>query len=252
MLIKLKTKFSQLRAVYQSLVGQEARFSCLRQGLQSCIWHSGKLMLTTGFHLRCQGREHLPEQQPYLIAANHVSHLDGPAIIAAHGKPLTTIYSLAARDYFFDHPLKGWLYANLFNLIPCKRRGSFRDCLPICQAIMAQNKTILIFPEGTRSLTGDLQIFKSGLGFLALELGVPIVPAYISGSYQALPKGCYFPRRHPIHVTFGKPLDIRTYSAREGQLNNRHSYQKIVDDVHCAIEHLQNQPFGSTETLKQL
>lgn len=244
---KFKNQWSQFQKANLSLAIEETEFSYLRQGLQSCIWHGGRLLLKTGFSLQYQGREYLPKQQPYIIAANHASHLDGPAIIAAHGKHLKTVYSLAARDYFFDHPIKGWVAAKLFNLIPFKRSGSFRDCLPSCRAILAQNKTILIFPEGTRSPTGQLQNFKLGFGFLALELGVSIVPAYIEGSYQALSKGQRFPRKYPIHVRFGQPLDIKAYPIREGRSSNRHIYQKIADDVYYAVEKLEKQHFASAE-----
>jgi long-chain acyl-CoA synthetase len=228
---------------------QEAGLNLVQQGLQSCIWHSGKFVLETGFRLQCQGREYLPEHQPYIIAANHASHLDGPAIIAAYGKPLTTIYSLAARDYFFDRPTKQWISGKLLNLIPCNRGSFFRDCLPICKEILTQNKTILIFPEGTRSATGELQAFKAGFGFLALKLGVPIVPAYIAGSYQALPKGQRFPRRCSINVTFGKLLGIESYPVGEGRASNRQLYQEIADDVRSAIVNLQEQRFCSLENL---
>lgn len=213
----------------------------LKKHLQNWIWHSGKFIFKKWLALSCQGQENLLSEQPYLIAANHVSHLDGPAIIAAHGKSLHYVYSLAASDYFFNHSLKSYIFRNLFNMISFQRKGWFRDCLPICRELLNQNKIILIFPEGTRSKSGKLQPFKLGLGFLALELGVPIVPAYISGSYEALPKGKFFPRRHPIQVTFGKPIYINTYLNQKEEVSNRQIYQQLVDDVRYAIERLQNQ-----------
>jgi 1-acyl-sn-glycerol-3-phosphate acyltransferase len=213
----------------------------LKKHLQNWIWHSGRFIFKKWFALTGQGRENLLSQQPYLIAANHVSHLDGPAIIAAHDKSLYHIYSLAASDYFFNNSLKSYIFRNLFNMIPFKRKGWFRDCLPICRELLNQNKIILIFPEGTRSKSGKLQTFKSGLGFLALELGVPIIPAYIHGTYEALPKGKIFHRRHPIQVAFGKPIHINTYLNQQEEVSNRQIYKQIIDDVRYAIERLQNQ-----------
>jgi 1-acyl-sn-glycerol-3-phosphate acyltransferase len=212
----------------------------MQQKLQHGIWQSGRFILRTWFDLSWEGTEHLPAP-PYLLASNHVSHLDGPAIIAAHGRHLRAVHSLAAQDYFFDHALKGWLFQTLFNMIPFQRRRFFRDCLPACRSVLAQNKAILMFPEGTRSQTGKLQPFKSGLGFLALELGVPIVPVYIAGSYQALPKGGRFlPQRHPIHVSFGQPIEITTYQQRQSEQANRDLYKAVVQEVRLAIEQLQD------------
>jgi len=234
---------SQSNRAKHKIIGYLAWKSRLnvKKHLQNWIWYSGRLILKKWFTLSCKGQENLLSEQPYLIAANHVSHLDGPAIIATYGKSLHHIYSLAARDYFFNHSLKSYIFRNLFNMIPFQRKGWFRDCLPICRELLSQKKIILIFPEGTRSKSGKLQPFKSGLGFLALELGVPIIPTYITGSYEALPKGKNFPRRHFIQVAFGKPIYINTYLNQKEEVSNRKIYQQIVDDVRYAIECLQNQ-----------
>jgi len=72
---------------------------------------------------------------------------------------------------------------------------------------MAQNNGLLIFPEGTRSLDGNLQPFKPGvLSLLIYAPNVPIIPTYIDGTYHALPKGKNMPKKHPIRIVFGEPL----------------------------------------------
>ncbi|NET38294.1 MAG: 1-acyl-sn-glycerol-3-phosphate acyltransferase [Cyanothece sp. SIO1E1] len=211
----------------------------VQAAIQALIWVSGTLIYKYWFQLDCQGLENLPRDRGYIIAANHTSHLDGPAIVAAQGQPHNHVYSLAAADYFFNHPSKGWICRNCFNMVPFKRRGKFLNCLPTCQDLIAHKKCILFFPEGTRSLTGELQPLKLGLGRLVLSLNVLVVPAYIQGTYEALPKGQYFPKRHPIQVSFGPPLDFTHYQAQPHELGQHHQiYRDIVNDVYRAIQHL--------------
>jgi long-chain acyl-CoA synthetase len=88
------------------------------RAIQELIWLTGTGIYQHWFELECRGQENLPQQGGYIIAANHTSHLDAPAIIAAHGQHLNFIYSLAAQDYFFDHPIKSWICHNWLNMIP--------------------------------------------------------------------------------------------------------------------------------------
>ncbi|MEM6448476.1 MAG: lysophospholipid acyltransferase family protein [Cyanobacteria bacterium P01_D01_bin.123] len=210
--------------------------------LQECIWIGGNAIYRSWFRLSCRGREHLPRKSGYIIAANHVSHLDGPAIAAAQQIHIRRVHSLAARDYFFDSPLKAWICDRCLNMIPFQRQGSFRDCLTQCQQLVAKGDILLVFPEGTRSLSGTLQLFKPGLGLLAVQLGVPIVPAYIQGTFQALPKGTSIPRLYPIQVRFGKTIDPATYEAARSPLDSRQLYRQIVADVHQAVATLRDCP----------
>ena len=188
--------------------------------------------------------EHLPRDGGYIIAANHASHLDGPAAIAAQQIHLKRVHSLAAQDYFFDHPVKAWFCQYGLNMIPFRRRGSFHDCLPICQQLLAKQDILLVFPEGTRSPSGSLQPFKLGLGMLAIQLNARIVPAYIQGTYQALPKGTRIPHRYPIQVRFGPPIVPSTYEHQKSQLDARQLYREIVADVSSAIAALRDRSEG--------
>jgi 1-acyl-sn-glycerol-3-phosphate acyltransferase len=217
------------------------QFSNIFQQLaQDIIWRGGRAIYKHYFQLHCQGLEHLPQDRGYLIVANHVSHLDGPAIIAAHSKHLKYVYSLAAKDYFFNRSWKSWFYRYFFNMIPFERKGKFLDCLKICQNAIAQRKYILFFPEGTRSVTGEIQLLKLGLGLLVTQLQVTVVPAYISGTYQALPKGSRFPKKHPIKISFGIPLEFSDYLYQVDKEDRNKIYKEITDQVASAMEDLKN------------
>ena len=214
--------------------------SIMQQSIQNLIWILGKAIYHNYFYLESYGTEKLTENCGYLIVVNHISHLDGPAVIAAHGKHLKYMFSLAAKDYFFDRPWKCRLYTYLFNMIPIERNGKFKNCLKTCKSILARGDCILFFPEGTRSSTGEMQPMKLGLGFLVMNLRVPIVPAYISGTFQALPKGMRFPKKHPICVRFGVPLEFSHCQNQVNKEDRNKLYQEITVQIESAIKDLKN------------
>ena len=214
------------------------KYNFLVSIIQNQIWFWGNLFFQYWFSLKVEGIENLPKDKSYLIVSNHCSHLDGPAIIAAQKKHMKYVYSLAAQDYFFNSSFKGWFCKYFLNMIPFKRRGKSFEGLKFCQNILAEGKIILMFPEGTRSLSGKIQPFKLGLGFLAMNLKVPIVPVYIHGSYQAMPKGKYLPRKHQIKVIFGSPLKIDCYLEQEKIMKKKKIYKDIVENLQKKIEQL--------------
>ena len=162
------------------------------------------------FSLKCYGLEHIPQGKPYIIMPNHTSHLDTLTVITALGSKAYQLWTLAARDYWFATPLQGWFARTCLNALPIEREGNFTEFLQDLRAaneVMAQHKGLLIFPEGTRSLDGNLQPFKPGiLSLLIYGPNVPIIPAYIEGTYHALPKGQNLPKKHPVRIIFGEPL----------------------------------------------
>ena len=193
------------------------------------------------FSIKCNGLENLP-REPYIIAANHSSHLDTLAIMTVLGDECKRLRVLAAKDYWFSTRFKSWFSGELLKFVPFDRHANFLQGLRISQEVLKQNECLLIYPEGTRSVTGELQPFKPGLGLLAYETGSPIVPAYIDGTYRALPKGRNLPRKSRIRVTFGKPLmpssghGVEKTDAASGL--EPETYRKLADAVRSEIEAL--------------
>ncbi|MFU8797990.1 MAG: lysophospholipid acyltransferase family protein, partial [Gammaproteobacteria bacterium] len=142
------------------------------------------------------------------------SHLDSPSIAVACGLPIDSLIFLAAKDYDFG-------YAKvLMNIAPFDRTLEMVGLLhnvQDCRYYTEQGKHLVIFPEGTRSPTGKMQPFKSAVALIAAELGLPIVPVYISGAYGCLPRGHLFPRRGRITVNFGAPLYVKRDEAGDYQ-----------------------------------
>lgn len=162
------------------------------------------------FSLKCYGLENIPQGKPYIIMPNHTSHLDTLTVITALRSKAYRLWTLAARDYWFATRFQGWFAGTCLNALPIEREGNFTDFLQdlrAANAVMSENNGLLIFPEGTRSLDGKLQPFKPGvLSLLIYTPNVPVIPAYIEGTFHALPKGRNFPKKHPVRIVFGEPF----------------------------------------------
>jgi long-chain acyl-CoA synthetase len=154
------------------------------------------------------GRELLDDLvAPVLLVANHTSHLDTPVLLAAlPGRLRRRLAVAAAADYFFSRPWLGKAMAFLFNAFPFSRTNAVRAALTSCRELLGAGWSILLYPEGTRSVSGQIGAFQPGAGLLACELGVPVVPVWMDGLQGVLPKGRRWPRRGRVVVRLGAPL----------------------------------------------
>lgn len=159
--------------------------------------------------LHVTGRDRLPPL-PYIVCSNHSSHMDAIVLMAATGRPFAQFGLLAATDYFFSNALVHRAFSSLVKLIPIDReRGSagLPRTIGLCREFLAPGERgLVIFPEGTRSRTGQIGRFKRGVALIASELALPIVPAYIEGSSTLMPKGRLFPRPGRVTVHLGEPI----------------------------------------------
>ena len=202
-------------------------------------------LYTSYFELELIHTERLPRKRPYLLAANHSSHLDAPAVLSAvrlaHGpEAARSIHVLGARDYFFDTTLKGWFFSTFLNVVPIEREETSLAGLRTVKSILSRGESALIFPEGTRSRSGEVQPFKPGLGLIAWELRAPIVPVYIAGTHAALPVGQNLPRRQQLTIEFGHPITMEAYEKVGGRMPNNRLYREIATDVRDTIVSMSN------------
>ena len=201
------------------------------------------------FRLKPDCVDSLPEGS-FIIAANHSSHLDTGAVISALTQVVGSTQAqrlrvLGAKDYFFDSSLKSWIFSTLLNVVPIEREETSLAGLRTARTLLERGDPVLIFPEGTRSRTGELQDFKAGLGLMAWELKTPIVPTYISGAYRALPAGRFLPRPHRLKVTFGSPIRMEEYSAEDPEVPQLDLYHQITGAVRGRIQEMADKS-GST------
>ncbi|MEM6109883.1 lysophospholipid acyltransferase family protein [Mycobacterium sp. 050272] len=148
-----------------------------------------------------------------VVVANHSSHADTAVLLAALAPATRPVFG-AAADYWFDVPVRRFVATSLAGILPVRRSGdgTYAALLAAAGPALKAGRTVVIYPEGTRSTDGTIGEFRSGAIRLARDCGVPIVPIAITGTADVLPKdGRYSPA--PMHVQVGAPLDPHTTSA---------------------------------------
>lgn len=141
---------------------------------------------------------------PVIVAANHVSHLDTPVILRAlPGRIRRRLVVAAARDYFYRGRLRGALVSLSLATFPFDRGEGSQESLRQCRALLDRGWSLLIFPEGTRSPTGELGAIRKGVGVLATTTSTPVLPLYVHGLAQVMPKGAAAPLPGGVVVDVG-------------------------------------------------
>jgi long-chain acyl-CoA synthetase len=151
------------------------------------------------------GRGFIPWNKRTIVVANHASHLDMGFVRTALGAYGDKLVSLAAQDYFFEGGgLKKAFFENLTNVEPLDRRG-MRQAIRQAGEVLGRGHNVLIFPEGTRS-NGDVQEFKSLVGYLALKHEIDVLPVFLGGTREAMPKGAFLPKQRELTARIGPPF----------------------------------------------
>jgi long-chain acyl-CoA synthetase len=159
------------------------------------------------FKLEVHGLEHLPRQRPYLICPNHQSYLDGILILSV--LPYAVVKHIFSIGYspFFSGGVKN-LFARLTRVVPVDPETNLVRAMKVSASCLKSKKILLIFPEGTRTFTGELQPFKKGSAILVRELRVPVLPVAIAGAFEVWPKASARIRLRQIKIAFAPPLQV--------------------------------------------
>ncbi len=184
------------------------------------------------FRLEVRGTGHVPMTGPVLIVSNHVSVLDPPIVGGASPRTLCFM----AKAELFAIPILGRLIRAL-NARPVRREGGDARALKAALRVLEEGKALLVFPEGTRGPEGTVREGKPGAGMLAVATGAAVVPAYVSGSGHALPRGRVVPRPAKVRVTFGPPLSFKAETAG----GRKERYREATEEMMRAIATLGTQ-----------
>ena len=182
------------------------------------------------------GRSFIPHNRNTIIAANHASHLDMGLVKYALGSYGEKMVSLAAQDYFFEgNKYRKAFFENFTNLAPMPRGSSLRQALRQAGDLLDRGKTVLIFPEGTRSTDGQVHEFKSAVGHLALHHHVDILPVWLGGTHRALPKGSTLPKSRDVEARIGAPLEAREMARLTQGLSAAEASRVVTRLAHRAV-----------------
>ena len=178
--------------------------------------------------VRAFGTEHIPKSGSFLICSNHSTALDPPAMAVSFGREI----GFMAKKELYANPFFGWVILKL-NAIPIDRTRLGKDTIVAIKNLLKTGVPVLVFPEGTRSRTGRLGPGKVGIGFLAREAGVPLLPAYLH-NIRRWPRT--WKRQNRMAVHFGPVIEPEWIT---GFPAGKKSYQKIVDNIMESIRTLE-------------
>jgi 1-acyl-sn-glycerol-3-phosphate acyltransferase len=173
-----------------------------------------------------------------VVVANHASHADTAVLLAALPAKAQPVFA-AAADYWFDVPVRRFVAGSLAGILPVRRSGgdTYAQLLAAARPALKAGRTVVIYPEGTRSTDGEVGEFHSGALRLARDCGVPIVPVAVLGTAEVLPKGASFISHAPMQVRVGVPVDPNSTSApglRAQVMALRAESNLEADEIACA------------------
>lgn len=179
------------------------------------------------FRHETTGIDNIPSDTGAVVATNHASNLDPPLIGMHLPRPLFTM----AKESLHDIPLFGSLIRTFYSF-PVRRGVFDRKALRRAKKIIETKNLLLMFPEGTRTRDGNLQKARAGIGKIVYEAECPVVPGYVSGSYDAMPAGSWFPRPKKTSTHFGKPISFDDIFSNDHERGNLKSvYQEISERI---------------------
>jgi 1-acyl-sn-glycerol-3-phosphate acyltransferase len=177
------------------------------------VWKLLQIIARVGttvlFDLKTYGSRNVPKSGGVLLVANHQSYLD-PVLVAVH---LDRPVSFLAKSELFENPYFAWFIRSL-HAFPVRQGegdvGAVREMI----RRLEEGNVLNVFPEGSRTKTGEIAPLEKGVALVIRKAGVPVVPVAIDGSFAAWPKDARMFHPHPVRVRYGKPIN---FNGKKGQ-----------------------------------
>jgi 1-acyl-sn-glycerol-3-phosphate acyltransferase len=209
--------FVPLVYLYTGVMGTLSLLSSLldHQGrIQHWFAHTWARMIlkTVGMHVKVEGLEHINPAQSAVYAANHLSAADIPVLLGC----LPVQFRIMAKKELFRYPFLGWHLkrSGQIAIDPGDARASLRSLNHASQSLR-RGTPLVVFPEGGRSQTGELQKFMNGAFFVAIRAQAPVVPITIVGTYELLPMNSFHVRPGTVQMIIGEPIPTKGLHVRE-------------------------------------
>ena len=160
-----------------------------------------RLIFYTLFRTRVYGRENIPAEGAVILAANHASNIDPPLMASLMDRPV----SYMAKIELFENPIFGAAIRRC-HAFPVKRGESDRGAIKAAVTVLKEERVLGLFPEGTRSKTGELQKAEAGVALIAAMTGAPIVPVAILNTHRIFANGGLLPQ---LRIMYGQPISFQ-------------------------------------------
>ena len=193
------------------------------------LW--GKFILYfTGVRYSVRGLDNLDPKGPYIFACNHASGYDVPLAFAGLPYWLISIAKIELKSVF----ILGWVMETAGHIFVDRKRSenAIASLEKAKESLINNPRSILLFPEGTRTMDGELGFFKRGGLMLSLDTGIPIVPVGLVGTFEMLKKGTWSFKNQPLEIRIGNPIHPKTFSS-----DSKNSLAKYVkSQVHALLD----------------
>jgi 1-acyl-sn-glycerol-3-phosphate acyltransferase len=177
--------------------------------------------------LSIEGMDNLPRRGSVLVVGNHVGNVEPP--LTGVFIPRLDVYYMGKAE-LFHRPIVGWLFKRN-HTFPVVRNSADRAALRFALRVLAQGHVLLVYPEGTRSWSGEARPPLGGAGFIARHSEAPIVPVASWGSEKVIPKGAWLPRRGDVHLCIGKPFQLPATGRDGKRLSNQEAAEYMMSRV---------------------
>ena len=184
-------------------------------------------MFRVFWRLKVSGTENIPRIGKCILCVNHGSYLDAFIVEASMPARLQKGLFFVGFRAYFEQPLIRNIIKYI-RVIPIDPGMYFVEAMQASSYVLKNDKMVCIFPEGQRTIDGNVKEFKKGVGILAKELNVPLVPVLITGSYESWPRTNPLPRPHPIKITFGRPFNFDELKIQGLELGAKDEYEAIA------------------------
>jgi 1-acyl-sn-glycerol-3-phosphate acyltransferase len=176
--------------------------------------------------LKISGLENIDKNKSYIFVSNHSSQFDIPSLQVAIPQQASIVY----KKELTKIPLFGWqMRFGPYIMIDRQNVDSALKSIEMAKKLMSERgRSILLFAEGSRSKTGEVQPFKRGAFYLASRVGHPVVPVSISGANKILPKGKFKIKKGVIHIHFASPIETGNISTRKEELELMEKVRNVV------------------------
>ena len=193
-------------------------------------WFSGGILKMSGIKLNITGLENFSPDETYVFVSNHASQYD----IVSLQKAIPNRMAMIFKKELASIPVFGWqLYLGPYVMIDRKNyEKALKSIDEAKERMEKKNISIVVFAEGTRSETGEIQQFKRGAFRLATKVGYPIIPVSISGSNKIMPKGTFKLNRGIINVHFDKPISSQEVKTRQDEINLMNRVRDVIISNH--------------------
>jgi long-chain acyl-CoA synthetase len=186
-----------------------------------------RLVFRVIWRLKVFGTENIPRMGKCILCVNHGSYLDAFIVEASMPANLRKdLFFVGFRGYFEAPFIKSII--KYIRVIPIDPGMHFVEAMQASSYVLRNDKMVCIFPEAQRTIDGNIKGFKKGVGILAKELNIPLVPVLITGSYESWPRTKSLPRPHPIKIIFGSPFDFEELKKEGLRLGAKDDYEAVA------------------------